>query len=778
MAKASQDAPQDERVPQVDKDGRWHGLPRWAWPGLIRVSRGTNKFIDKGWNEGAQSRYRGEGDLTTWMLAMEDWLADGNNVGWCPPPNILIIDADNEEAMGYCRNRSGKATPFNARGLKGHFFYLYDRDVLSLWNKSIEFDVGSVDKAKADVRVATNRDGSIAGGGIVIPPSKRTDKAGGDYHWTRKLPTNMDDVPEIPEEIAYLLSGLFAEGVKSKKPKGSVSRHDQLRNAIYLWVQTENAGSPDVAKENVKRKAEAKAAELFDGDTQRIAEEVADLDRSIDGAWQLAGGKLSGDASTVDRAIAETFLHYHEDAWRFVASRDRWYHWNGVYWRNAGSKFTLRAELHAFSDHYIDAAANEQPGERRERYLAVAHRLGMSSGVDQVYKAVQALVAVDIDLFDSQLHLTTFPASEASQLPALTFNAETLEVYEPRADDYITAIGGAPFDEDAECPELDEYLTSMFPDEEVRDFALEVLGQCMQGDLTRNEHFVVLAGPPASGKSTLMELVSKLLGDRTVVGARSVIDGDGASEGKDFSIIHLRGKTVAYFDEARSIRFGESMKRIVSGNRIVAHVKRQDDEVFTSTARPFITTNALPNVKFDDDGLKRRAVLLYIGGRDAFEGGTPEYDRGLKSRLMSDPRALSRLLRLMGEGLARVVENGGSYDVPEDVVSWVDEWFEESDPLREWFGSGEVEQTNMEDHKIKGAYTLYGRWCKTNGLKSLGPKAFGQCMRKRAVKVTTPKGQTVYHGMRAGDPARATADRGLSGPGTVSSLRNPSENDA
>jgi len=742
--------PSEAPTPTLDREGRWHGLPPWAWPGLIRTSPGTNKFIDKGWNADAQDRYRGGVDVSSWVLEIEQWIAEGGNVGWCPPPNILVLDLDNEEAVGYERNRAPKRRPFNARGLKGHAFYAYDRDVLTLWNKSVSFDVGSVEPAKLDVRVATNRDGSIGGGGIVIPPSKRTDKAGGDYNWTRKLPMSIEDVPEVPEEIAYMLSGLFAEGVKSRKPKGSVSRHDQLRNAIYLWVQTENANTPEVSKENVRRKAEAKAAELFSGDAARVKEEVADLDRSIDGAWELAAGRMSGDSSTSDLDIAKTFLHYHEDAWRYATNRDRWYWWNGVHWHNAGSKFALRSELHTFAGHYIDAAADEQPGEKRERLIAVARRLNMSSGVDQVYKAVQSIVAVDMDVFDSQLHLTTFPASEAHDVPAVTFNALTGEVYPPRAEDFITAIGAAPFIEGAQSDEVDAYLDSMFPDEEVRDFALQVLGQSMQGDLRQNEHFVVLAGPPASGKSTLLELVTKVLGDRVVVGARSVIDGDGEAQTKDFSIIHLRGKTVAYFDEARSVKFGENMKRIVSGNQIVAHVKRQDDEVFESTARPFITTNTLPTVKFDDDGLKRRAILLYVGGEQAFEEGVtnPDVDRGLKQRLMNDPLALAALLQRMVAGLVEVDANGGYYELPKTVERWVDEWFADSDPLKAWFESGQVLLTGDENDRLTSAFEHYGRWAKSMPGRALSPKAFGQVMKRRALRVARQKGKTVYYGMK------------------------------
>src|SRR5262249_41105518 len=78
---------------------------------------------------------------------------------------------------------------------------------------------------------------------------------------------------------------------------------------------------------------------------------------------------------------------------------------------------------------------------------------------------------------------------------------------------------GAAYDYDpyARAPRWEEFLQQIFDDQESRDTLEELLGYCMTYDTKFDKGFV-LCGVKRSGKSTVMDVLEKLIGSKSYIG--------------------------------------------------------------------------------------------------------------------------------------------------------------------------------------------------------------------------------------------------------------------
>ena len=90
-----------------------------------------------------------------------------------------------------------------------------------------------------------------------------------------------------------------------------------------------------------------------------------------------------------------------------------------------------------------------------------------------------------------------------------------------------------PYDPDATHPDVDRLLAHL-PDDS-RGFLVNALGYALRGKVSRR--FYVLLGPPAGGKSTLLEAVAAALGDVKAFGYGQVVNGTAIVEQR-FPVAH------------------------------------------------------------------------------------------------------------------------------------------------------------------------------------------------------------------------------------------------
>ena len=201
---------------------------------------------------------------------------------------------------------------------------------------------------------------------------------------------------------------------------------------------------------------------------------------------------------------------------------------------------------------------------------------------------------------------------------------ENDEVRNGRPDDYITMCTNStyvPWDTvmasdngRAIVDEINAFFEQLLPVQEERDYVWSHLASCMLGtNLQQAIQFWI--GKGCNGKTKLVELMKKVLGDYYGTCPVSLITQKrGAVGGTSSEIAQLRGVRFAVMQEpSKNDRINDGvLKQITGGDELNARQLYSHAITFTPQFKLVMCTNALPNVKVQDDGFWRRVRLVYF----------------------------------------------------------------------------------------------------------------------------------------------------------------------
>jgi len=196
-----------------------------------------------------------------------------------------------------------------------------------------------------------------------------------------------------------------------------------------------------------------------------------------------------------------------------------------------------------------------------------------------------------------------------------------------RPDDYIsksTNIEYIPYNElngaskfnksikyEAIKDEINEFMKELFPDEELRRYMWEHLASTIVGT-NENQTFNIYNGSGANGKSKLVELMSKALGDYKATVPVTLITQKRTSIGSTSSeIVQLQGVRYAVMQEpSKGDKINEGiMKEITGGDPIQGRALFKETVTFIPQFKLVVCTNVLFDIPTNDDGTWRRIRL-------------------------------------------------------------------------------------------------------------------------------------------------------------------------
>lgn len=293
--------------------------------------------------------------------------------------------------------------------------------------------------------------------------------------------------------------------------------------------------------------------------------------------------------------------------------------------------------------------------------------------------------------------------------------------------------------DDLRVPELwKRYAEDAHPPE-VWDFIWEVLGYAACGSDAERLTFW-FQGETATGKTTLLEVVSDALGGRAggyvtqsnadviMAGARDR-DADAASP----TLAGWRGKRVVWCDEVNDGRRLDAgkLKQVTGGGEIVArdlYQRGRDAHTFRATHTVVATVNHLPTVAGAHDAALWSRVLCV-----PWLHAVPKVDRTLKQRLREDPAVLRYVLAQIVAGAMRW---HASYDkrgsgfarIPDAVVAATEAWRGESDGMAQWLRDRCHVGAGLHS-KFADLHASHTTWCLDTNRRSLQDRAFGAALR-------------------------------------------------
>ena len=231
-----------------------------------------------------------------------------------------------------------------------------------------------------------------------------------------------------------------------------------------------------------------------------------------------------------------------------------------------------------------------------------------------------------IEKFDENVNLLGFENG--------VIDLKTYEFREGRPDDYITMSTGLTLPVDKEdlpisfdklwektkqVPHFNifnrdilQFMVQVFPDTEVRNYVWRWLSKCLSGE-NRDQGFYIWNGEGSNGKSVLIDLMNKILGDYAGgLPVQMITKKRGAAEAANPAMAQTKGKRLIVMSEPE---MGEEintglMKELTGGDRIKARHLFKECFEFIPHFKMLTMCNALPQISADDHGSWRRMEVV------------------------------------------------------------------------------------------------------------------------------------------------------------------------
>ena len=192
----------------------------------------------------------------------------------------------------------------------------------------------------------------------------------------------------------------------------------------------------------------------------------------------------------------------------------------------------------------------------------------------------------------------------------------------PKPDDYIsktTGIDYIPFKEFSKSTDkatkykkyqddINYFMSCLFPDKELKKYMWEHLASVLIGT-NQNQTFNIYTGNGCNGKSKLVELMSRVLGDYKATVPIQLITQSRTNIGSTSpEIVQLMGVRYAVMQEPqKGDKINEGiMKEITGGDPIQGRALFKDTVTFIPQFKLVVCTNVLFDIKTNDDGTWRR----------------------------------------------------------------------------------------------------------------------------------------------------------------------------
>jgi P4 family phage/plasmid primase-like protien len=335
--------------------------------------------------------------------------------------------------------------------------------------------------------------------------------------------------------------------------------------------------------------------------------------------------------------VAQVLYQLYKDEFRCASIKNRtWYHFKNHRWNEIDLGTTLRYNISRvlskmYADKGDDLTRNlyEAPQAQDEeavkkfarikalagRYSEVSTELKKTSMKQNVMKEVAEIFYDEdktfIDRLDKNPYLLCFTNG------VYDFKEGIFRSGMP--DDYIslsTNIPYIPFDSNNEThverkEEIEDFFRKLFPIEELYNYMWEHLASTLIG-INKNQTFNIYNGVGRNGKSTLIDLMTAVLGDYiceipiTLVTQKRNSIGSASPE-----IANLKGKRYAIMNEpSKGERLNDGiMKQLTGGDSLTGRPMYKEPVTFKPAFKLAVCTNNLFDIKSNDDGTWRRIRL-------------------------------------------------------------------------------------------------------------------------------------------------------------------------
>lgn len=405
---------------------------------------------------------------------------------------------------------------------------------------------------------------------------------------------------------------------------------------------------------------------------------------------------------------AETLALLHAGKIRHVfGTATGWYFWDGTRWKADGSNHARRA-LRRTLQHMGKAAVTNT------ELLKTVNELSKSSAQRGALEIASHLdeFATDLDQMDTHPYLLNCANG--------TLDLQTFELHEHDPDDLLTQVTRAAYvpgthDEASEL--WTQFLNTILPDAEVREYLQRLVGYSLIGEVTHHV-FPILIGEGGNGKGTFYEAIMWALGDYAapfdsmlLITTRNDFKSANAPAP---ALLGLKGKrfvVTSETDEGAKLATAK-MKFYTGGDTLIARAMyARTDTVFEPSHTMFMVTNHEPMLSSEDEAAWQRITTIPFNVKIR---GTDLEIPGFTSQLKA---AKDAILDWAVEGLKKFNEHGLA--APQQVLSRTAAYHAKTDSVATYISS---RLSSAGDPKAKiprsQVWEDWLKWSKAEGVES------------------------------------------------------------
>ena len=320
----------------------------------------------------------------------------------------------------------------------------------------------------------------------------------------------------------------------------------------------------------------------------------------------LTGCYIGTREGRTDNANATSFIQSMGHVLRYVPTWKKWLVWDGKRWRVDADSSAVRHRARRYANSLWDELGNLCNVESKEftEIAKFVRATNQSQGIEAFLNLARCdeMVVVSHDQLNTQTTLLNVLNG--------TVDLESSKLLEHNPDDHITQLANIRFDEKADAPEWKKSLDLIFnDDQELIRYCQQLLGYSISGD-SGEAILPVNYGSGANGKSTIWNTCIELLGDYGFVAPSKLVMGSSNEHATDVASLYQK-RFVCIAEPEQNSKLREArVKELTGDSTITARRMREDFWSFQRTHKFWLSTNHLPQIQGNDNGIWRRIKLI------------------------------------------------------------------------------------------------------------------------------------------------------------------------
>lgn len=281
---------------------------------------------------------------------------------------------------------------------------------------------------------------------------------------------------------------------------------------------------------------------------------------------------------------------------------------------------------------------------------------------------------------------------------------------------YITNQIGFDYNPNAYSEIVDRTLNKLAcGDAQIRMLLEEVIGYTFY---RRNElrKAFILTGDKANGKSTYLDMIKTLLGDKNTKALELSELAERFKTAELFGVLANIGDDIDDEFIPKSAMF----RRLVSGEWVNAERKGQDPFDFKNYCKFLFSANTIPRMKDKTGAVLDRLIIVPFNAK--FSRTDPDFDPYIKYKLRSE-ESMEYLILLGIQGLKRVLTNL-AFTTTAKIQKELDEYNELNNPILLFFK--ENPEDELENQPTNEIYSRYQEFCISNTFQPMSKIEFSR----------------------------------------------------